>query len=91
MKKILKASLVKLLKRLGETNMKEIYLPALRGIFGSWVYYSSMMQVVDLAKRVNFAEELHKDKELSKLIQRELKKPEAKKFLSICSMKMSLL
>ena len=53
--------------------MKEIYLPSLRGIFGDWVYYSSLIKISELSKRVNFADELHKNKELSKLIQRKLK------------------
>ena len=53
--------------------MSEIYLPALRGLFGDWVYYSCVLSVQDLAGRVDFANEIHKSKNLSKLIQRELK------------------
>jgi len=53
--------------------MKAIFIPALRGIFGDWVYYSCVLPVSEFEKRVTFADELHKNKELSKLIQRELK------------------
>lgn len=58
--------------------MKTVYLPALRGVFGKWVYYSALVQLPVLAERVTFAEELHRNKELSQLIQRELKKRRAK-------------
>jgi len=52
--------------------MKAIYIPALRGIFGDWVYYSCILPIYEFEKRIFFAEELHNNKELSKLIQREL-------------------
>lgn len=35
--------------------MKEIYIPSLRGIFGDWVYYSSIFSVDELSARVDFA------------------------------------
>lgn len=53
--------------------MNAIFIPALRGIFADWVYYSCVLPVSEFETRVNFAEELHENKELSKLIQRELK------------------
>lgn len=53
--------------------MKRRYLPALRGIFGDWAYYSCVMSLREVADRVSFADEIHKSKELSKLIQRELR------------------
>lgn len=53
------------------------YLPALRGIFGEWSYYSCLMTLAELAERVSYAEEIHPNKELSKLIQRELRKGRA--------------
>jgi DNA sulfur modification protein DndB len=53
--------------------MKAIFIPALRGIFGDWVYYSCILPVSEFEKRVSFADDLHKNKELSMLIQRELK------------------
>ena len=48
-------------------------LPALRGTFGDWTYYSAVIPLAELAKRVAFASEIHTNKGLSELIQRELK------------------
>lgn len=52
--------------------MKQLYLPCLRGRMGDWAYYSCIMKIKDVAARVNFAEEIHKSKKLSELIQRAL-------------------
>ena len=49
-----------------------LVLPALRGVMGDWVYYSCLMDVGNLAKRVRYAEEIHKNESLSKMIQRRL-------------------
>ncbi len=49
------------------------YYPALRGIFGDWVYYSCLMSMKAVTERLSFAEEIHKNKKLSDMIQRELK------------------
>lgn len=48
-------------------------LPALRGTFGDWTYYSAVVPLPELAERVAFANEIHTNAELSKLIQRSLK------------------
>jgi DNA sulfur modification protein DndB len=53
--------------------MTRRYLPALRGLFGDWAYYSCLMSLRELAERVSFAAEIHKSKALSDMIQRELK------------------
>jgi DNA sulfur modification protein DndB len=53
---------------------KELILPALRGIMGDWVYYSCLMSVEEIGKRVSFADDIHKNEKLSELIQRQLKK-----------------
>jgi len=58
--------------------MNRRYIPALRGRFGEWVYYSCLMPLRDLAQYVNFADELHKNKRLSDMIQRALKKGRGK-------------
>jgi DNA sulfur modification protein DndB len=58
--------------------MKRRYLPALRGLFGDWAYYSCLMSLAELSSRVTFAGEIHKSKQLSALIQRELKRTRAK-------------
>lgn len=50
-----------------------IALPALRGTFGDWTYYSAVVPLHELAERVAFANEIHTNTELSKLIQRSLK------------------
>ncbi|MCY4038158.1 MAG: DGQHR domain-containing protein [Hyphomicrobiales bacterium] len=55
------------------TEHKKIILPALRGLMGDWVYYSCLMNLNELAGRVQFAKEIHKNKSLSDMIQRELK------------------
>lgn len=52
----------------------KLTLPALRGIMGDWVYYSCLMNLVELGKRVHYAQDIHKSQQLSDLIQRQLKK-----------------
>jgi len=52
---------------------QRLYLPALKGVFGKWFYYSALMSVSELAGRVSFAKELQKSEGLSDLLQRELK------------------
>ena len=39
--------------------MKKIVLPALHGRMGNRSFYSSVMKLSELAKRVNYAEEIH--------------------------------
>lgn len=50
-----------------------ISLPALRGTFGDWTYYSAVVPLSELAARVSFADEIHTNKSLSELIQRSLR------------------
>lgn len=50
----------------------KLLLPALRGYVGDWVYYVCLMPIAELALRANYAEEIHRDEALSKLIQRSL-------------------
>lgn len=52
----------------------KLTLPALRGIMGNWVYYSCLMSLVELGKRVRYAQDIHKSQQLSDMIQRQLKK-----------------
>lgn len=60
--------------------MSKIYLPTLRGYFGDWVYYSSLMPAKELADRVEFATLIHvKNPQLSEMIQRELREGRAVK------------
>jgi DNA sulfur modification protein DndB len=51
---------------------KPLTMPSLRGTFGSWVYYTCLMRMGDLAARVHFAREVHESKKLSEYIQRAL-------------------
>lgn len=57
--------------------MGKLYLPAIRGLFGSWTFYSCLIPFDELASRVDFASDLHKSKKLSNLIQRELRQGRA--------------
>jgi DNA sulfur modification protein DndB len=41
------------------------YVPALRGHLGDWEYYVTIMKLTDVANRVQFAEQLHPNKELA--------------------------
>lgn len=57
--------------------MSRYYLPSLRGIFGDWVYYSCLMPMSDVVKRIRYADEMHQSEKLSEMIQRELKRGRA--------------
>lgn len=52
----------------------KLTLPALRGIMGDWVYYSCLMNLEEIGKRVHYAQDIHKSQQLSDMIQRQLKK-----------------
>jgi DNA sulfur modification protein DndB len=56
---------------------KRRYLPAIRGLFGDWTYYSCVMPMGEIARRTSFAEDLRKNDKLSQMIQRELIKKRA--------------
>lgn len=58
---------------------QRLVLPALRGAVGDWIYYSCLMPIDEIARRVNYAEEIHADEALSALIQRRLEGPRARK------------
>ena len=49
-----------------------LVLPALRGNMGDWTYYSALVDLEQLAKRVQFADKIQPDKTLSNMIQRGL-------------------
>ena len=52
--------------------IEPILLPALQGHFGNWVYYSAIMPLSEVKERIGFASELHRNKRLGDLIQRQL-------------------
>jgi DNA sulfur modification protein DndB len=53
-------------------KQERLVLPALRGAFGDWIYYTCLMSPQELAVRVSYAHEIHPNKALSELIQRRL-------------------
>jgi DNA sulfur modification protein DndB len=53
-------------------------MPALRGSFGDWIFYVCLMPISEIGERVRYAEEIHKSKALSELIQRSLEGPRSK-------------
>ncbi|MBK5946456.1 hypothetical protein CCR83_08435 [Rhodobacter veldkampii DSM 11550] len=57
---------------MSSVKRKEITLPALRGIMGDWVYYSCLMSLPEIGARVSYADEIHSNKQLSDMIQRQL-------------------
>ena len=58
---------------MSEKNLEQIILPALRGVMGNWVYYSSLMQLGELSSRISFVKDIHKHRGLSSMIQRALR------------------
>ena len=58
---------------------KSLMLPALRGQFGDWVFYSSLMHPSELGARVHYATEIHTNRALSDWIQRQLDGSRARK------------
>lgn len=53
-------------------SFDSLLLPALKANMGDWMYYVAVMQLKDIAERVDFAEDVHKSKKLSDYIQRNL-------------------
>lgn len=58
--------------------MKNLMIPCLRGKIGSWYTYTSLMTFNDIANLINFADDLHKIKKLSQMIQRRINTERAK-------------
>src|SRR5437660_3524940 len=56
-----------------EQRLKRHYYPALRGIFGDWVYYCCLMSVEEAAERISYADKIRKSEKFSEWIQRQLK------------------
>jgi DNA sulfur modification protein DndB len=61
---------------------KPLIIPALRGAFGDWIYYSCVMDMSEVGARVNYAHEIHPDEALSQLIQRSLEGTRARHIAS---------
>ncbi len=58
--------------------MNRVLLPCMRGAIGDWVTYTCLMRLEDIGSLIKFADDIHKNKELSKMIQRELRKDRQK-------------
>jgi DNA sulfur modification protein DndB len=54
------------------SQRKKLVIPCLRGALGSWVTYTCLMRLSDIASLVHFAKELQTSKKLSQMIQRKL-------------------
>ena len=52
--------------------MSRKFYPALRGRIGNWDYFSCLMSMDDVVRRVNYAKEIRESKKLSEFIQRYL-------------------
>ena len=52
--------------------MKNLMIPCLKGKIGSWYTYTSLMTFEDIDRLISFADELHKIKKLSDMIQRDI-------------------
>jgi len=51
----------------------EWYVPALRGVLGDWVYYSTLIKAGDIARRIKPSHEIREAKALEDFLQRALK------------------
>lgn len=52
--------------------MDKLKLPTLRGKMGDWMYYVTLLPFDEVGKRISLTDEIHKDKGLSKMIQRKV-------------------
>ena len=51
---------------------KELNLPALKGIFGDWVYYVTLLPFLEVRKRIRRTRDIHEAQELEDWLQRDL-------------------
>lgn len=58
--------------------MERYYLPALKGRIGDWWYYSCLMSMPEVVKRIKRSDELYKNKQLSDMVQREISRKRPK-------------
>ncbi|MBI5541325.1 MAG: DGQHR domain-containing protein [Bacteroidia bacterium] len=54
-------------------SKRKLILPTLRARMGDWTYYISVMTFNEIADRISLTDEIHKNKGLKSLIQREVK------------------
>lgn len=65
-----------------ENELEPLYLPAIRGRMGRWVFYTTIMSFKEIVERVKRGKELSDHEELSKMVQREIKKSRAGEIVS---------
>lgn len=53
-------------------NNNELILPALRAHMGDWAYYVTFLQMGEIAKRIELAEDIHPSSTLKEMIQRQI-------------------
>lgn len=53
-----------------DQELKHMYLPALKGRVGSWVFYTTIMKFSEVTERVQLSSEIYKNKRLSDMVQR---------------------
>ena len=53
-------------------NNNELTLPALRARMGDWIYYVTFLQMEEISKRIELAEEVHPSSMLKEMIQRQI-------------------
>ena len=51
-----------------------LFLPALRGKMGNWIYYITLMNMKDVASRISVVDDIHSSTSLKELSQRALMK-----------------
>ena len=54
------------------TNSRKLLIPALKAKMGDNIYYISYLSMKEIASRISIAEEIHKNKKLGELIQRQV-------------------
>ena len=55
-----------------------LLIPCMQGSIGNWVTYTCLMRLSDISDLISFADDIHTNKHLSELIQRELKRDRQK-------------
>jgi DNA sulfur modification protein DndB len=55
-----------------QNTLEPIKLPTLRGKMGDWFYYVTLLTLKELSSRTSLVPDIHKNKELSRWIQREV-------------------
>ena len=50
-----------------------LILPSTKGVIGNWIYYSAILTFKEISERIQFPSEVYRNKNLSDMIQRNLK------------------